>query len=344
MSVKIDAKYLITDEDKKKLKWNLTFDKFNDSYKHQFASICTDGTKVCVLNGQACTGGLPGLSNWKGETQLDNLYFLSKPIASGGSPHKEYLNILLNPETSPYKYLMSPDNYKVHLDDDKNINAWAFFDNSVLMADIGGLAILERIFTQHGNPNPFWDVWKKSDLPFQAFFYLTHSIYQNFNIQRWSMRPPQTPYSAFNMFRAGLSYSVYKNTIPAHQFSAPRFFQGIPNHEIVKKVDTATLKKPWTSRHHANAIWDDYYNTDSCKITIQFEKELKDLISKHLLVYTDSWNENVDAKRSWNHPNEKDWNWRKDQKKCGQYQREIIDKIVGLLHEYTPKFMETKVA
>ena len=361
MSAKFPKEFLLTDEEKTKYQYKYLSENLSIGPNHNFAVIDAKLSFPKLLSSAGCTGGLPRLhSCWvdsKGKSINPNIAFISRPYKTENQA--EYLNTLLSPITSPYRWWMTPDKYKVTLTENGDISMWFCLDGSLNIAEVHGLAILERIFNQHSN-NPFWDIWKKSGLPFEAFFYLTHSWYGSFTMTRFSNSQPSIPYSSFNMFETenytANKYTGTKSNPGLCAFSAPRFFQMKPNLEYAKHVTCenwnvkpeervfATVGAPNRGRARANSIWDSENTESDYKLTKAFEEELREIFKKTHIKYMDAYHTKVQPRGSWNLPGETDWIWLKDSEKVKTANMYRINLIIDLLKVYTPQFLSEKVA
>lgn len=353
--------FLLTDEQSSEFKLNkIKTSMGGNTANHNFGAITEKGEHIFLI-GCSCTGSLPVLHRCEQKVDENSSSYLKQVFVSNSNkiffskPYKtktnrEYLNTLLSPLTSPYRWWMTPDKYRVVLDDKGDIDLWFCLDNTLSMAEVHGMAILERIFNQHSD-NPFWKIWKDSGLPFEAFFYLTHSFYGSFRMGRFGPYSAGTlPYSVFNMFEQRRNFNRYLNDSksPPAGFSAPRFFQRIPNLDYAKKItgrgstNYPTVGIPFYGRATANTLWDSCDNTDDRILTIEFEEKLSGILKKYKISFNDSWAKVVN-KNSWNFPKETNWNWITDSEKCKEANMIRINEIIELLEEYTPKFLEEKV-
>lgn len=340
MFTPISKDYLFTEEEKKKYKINEILEYLDSAGgNHNFAVVSEEGKPIYARRA-VCTGGLSRLYDvtfLKDKTiRKKNIAFISRPYTGHGT---EYLNLLLHPDTSPYRFWMNPKDYKVVLDKKGNIDLWACINPEKSIGEVYGLAILERINSQH-NPKFFFDVWKKSKLPFAAFFYLQHLVYNGFSANRFRWKRPTVPYSAFNMWHEGFAYP--KN--PKTYFNAPRVFQSKPNLVLGNSINqNMSIADPSLGCHYVNSIWQDTSITKTVKLTQDFEAECFDLLDKYY-VALDSYGRVVGgAKSNFDPSGKKDYSWLKDSEACRNYNEEVIDKYLEILNKYVPLFMKETI-
>lgn len=341
MSAKVNEKFLLDEDTKKKILWDNFKEVLSpDGGYHSFGTVWSDG-KINYLNGQACTGQITNL----GRKDKDNICYISRPQRASDD-HKEYLtNFLFNPEVSPYRFLMNPEEFKVETDSKGFIKSWIYLNTKMYLGAVTGLSILERIFTQHGSTfNPFWPLWKKSGLPFEAFFYLTHSNYGGIRFDRVPNWNPRLPYSTFNMFIN--NSNLYSTGLQG--FSAPRLFQGKPNLKLAKEIGNKhnrypTVGNPTVSQCWSNSLWDSKAEESDRKLTIEFEKELQELCKKRRIVFKDNWNSTINEELSWLPKGELNFDYRSKPTLCNNYNTQVVEEIIDLLKKYTPKFLEEKI-
>ncbi len=192
--------------------------------------------------------------------------------------HQEYLNFLLNPIISPYSWLMTPDNYKVKLNDKGDVQAYFFLNNETRAPYVSGLSILERTFSYSGG-QIYFKTWKAEDKEdFSTFIFLTQFIpfnHDQFNGIYWPY--PQHPYSTFDMFIGKNNNGMSRGKEGPHIFSGPRFFQQILNHDAYDLI----LNKPYTKllNNHlghtpSNLVWSSPIKNSDAVLTKQFEDEI----------------------------------------------------------------------
>jgi hypothetical protein len=292
----IPPEFIITEEnlkdipnphplDKEYANWETSlkkiFEKRPCQEHHNFVYIADK--QYGYYNGGGCTGRF-SLGIYTGPKDVKAKFTAA---ITGSEPHtankehREYLNLLLNPATSPYSWLMKPDIYKVRVDTKGNILGWYILDNQIRAAYMSGLIILERIWKQHGPDNIFWDYWKaKDELPFTGFFLFTHSSYLSQLKSNIFWSGPLIPYSTFDMHYLQERGGFYQG------FSAPRLYQGKPNHGIYDKIWTKydTLLKSNKGHNSSNIVWSSTEGNPDLLLTMKCEKEIKDFVINNTFV------------------------------------------------------------
>lgn len=340
MFAPISKDYFFTEDEKKKYKIDeilVNMDSLRGN--HNFA-VVSERNVVAYKKRAVCTGSLGRIYDYTYENgvgrQKQNIAFISRPYTGHGI---EYLNLLLHPDTSPYRFWMNPKDYKVVLDKKGNIDLWACINPEKSIGEVYGLAILERINSQH-NPKFFFDVWKKSDLPFAAYFYLQHLVYSGFNANKFRWKKPTLPYSSFNMWQSKFTYPKNSSTY----LSAPRIFQSKPNLALGNSINQSmTIANSSKSSHYVNSIWQDTDITKAVALTQDFEKECFDLLKDYYVALDGYGNVIHNAKSNFDPSGKNDYSWLKDETACRKYNEEVVDKYLEILNKYVPLFMKEPI-
>lgn len=319
----------------------------NHNYTYISAKECRE------MPSASCTGSLFYKNTYdQNKPNLDTPAILVSNPYSYNSDHQEYLNFLLNPNTSPYKFLMDPKNYKIVVDDKNNIIRYAFLDNETPAPWIGSLMILERVWAQHGANNRFWEYWKEQDkLSFEAFFLFQHSAYLGQSDQRTGWNLPQVPYSTFDMIFINTHYPYMSRTPFKARFSAPRLFQHKPNTKAYETLLPKGFLKTYTVKGlnghpQDNLLWSgEYEKDDDVSLTVKYEHAVYNFarinvpqVDRYGKVLKGSTNGGFVIENFY----KENESMTKDN--CVSYHNAMRAEIHKIIEEYSPQFYQAEVA